>query len=164
MELDTRRLMREIFEEFRKMDAFRTNFKSDFFKTFSLISANLYSIPESDELVEFLDGMAEEALSMANSIVEKDRTYPEYRQVMELKTYKALLDKHQISEGQATEIKQVKYNLNVLLLQYYPAIFEFSSFGYRLLDGNVKFFAYQLTNALCKQQGIINSPDRRMDD
>lgn len=148
MELNTERLMRGIFEEFNKMDAFRTRFKNDFFETFRLAVAKLYPVSETDDLVEYLDLMAEEALRVASDVIEKDRTYPEYRQVMELKTFNSLLEKQNISEYQTEEIEFVKHELNNLLLKHYPAIFEFSSFGYRLLDRNVQFFARQFTKAL----------------
>ena len=140
--------MRGIFEEFNKMDAFRKSFKNDFFEAFRLAIAELYPVSETDDVVEYLDVMAEEALRIASDVIEKDRNYPEYRQVMELKTFNSLLEKQNISEARAQEINFVKHELNNLLLKHYPAIFEFSSFGYRLLDRNVQFFACQFTTAL----------------
>ncbi|WP_163711968.1 hypothetical protein [Mangrovibacterium lignilyticum] len=151
MELNKERVMREIFEEFKKMDAFKTRFKNDFYAAFSSAITDIYQVQETDELIEFIDAMAEEALRLSNAVVEKDRTYPEYRQEMELKSFSVLLAKQTISSDQTVEIQKVKYELNKILLKYFPAIFELSSFGYRLLDRNVQYFAHQFTNAVRRE-------------
>lgn len=148
MELNIESLMRGIFKEFKSIDAFRTRFKNDFFEALTLVIKNLYSIPETEELVEFIDMMAEETMRFADAVVEKDRTYPEYRQELELRNFNMLLDKQSITESQSRKIVRIKYETNLLLLKYYPAIFELSSFGYRLLDRNVHLFACQFANAM----------------
>lgn len=156
MKLNTERLMRGIFKEFKNMDNFRSCFKNDFYEAFHRLIEDLYPIPENDELVDYIQMRAEEAMWLADSVIEKDRTYPEYRQEMELRNLNVLLEKQHIKKAHSKKFEQVKFELNALLLKHYPAIFELSSFGYRLLDRNVKNFAYQFTTAM--EEKVSNRP------
>ncbi|WP_372776007.1 hypothetical protein [Mangrovibacterium sp.] len=148
MDLNTQRAMRELFEEFERIDIFRNHFKRDFTDEYRAALLKTYQIQETEQLVAFIELMADQAYSLMESIIEKDQCYPEYRKEIELQVLDALVGKQITSAEHASEIMQLKYTLNCILLKYYPVIYELSSFGYRLLDRNVQHFIYQFTTAI----------------
>lgn len=148
MDLNTQRAMRELFEEFERIDSFRDHFKHDFMEEYSSAVLQSYQTQEKEQLTAFIEFMADQAFSLMESVIEKDQCYPEYRKEIELQVLDALIGKQIVSAEQTEEINQFKYALNSILLKYYPSIYELSSFGYRLLDRNVQHFSYQFTSAI----------------
>ncbi len=158
METDMRKIIHDIFEQFKLFDAFRVDFKSKFAHTFNNIAKQVYQFDRTPELVEFIDLMGDEALRFTEAVIEKDRHYEEYRLVEELSLMNALLGKNKLSRARNNEAEQVRFHLNELILSHYPALYELSSFGYRLLDRNVNYFTHRFVSAMqeerMKQNGM----------
>ncbi|MGQ8338009.1 hypothetical protein ACUNWD_15770 [Sunxiuqinia sp. A32] len=148
MKLNREGYMNELFEDFKKIDEFRNHFKNDFFETFSYVIPILYHIEITESIKELLNMMADEAISFTEAVIDKDRNYPEYRKDEELKLMSSLIAKQKLVPELAEEMKQVKYELNSLILKYYPDIYELSAFGYRLLDRNVQFYTQQFVSGI----------------
>ena len=139
------RVIHEIFEEFKKIDTFRTRFKNDFFDVFKSVFAVSCHVAANEQFEKFLEIMADEAIRFTEAVIEKDRNYPDYRKEEELNALSALLKKHQNSAKQTTEQRTIQFQLNTLLLKYYPVIFDLSSFGYRSLERNVQYYSNQFS-------------------
>ncbi|WP_320168039.1 hypothetical protein [Mangrovibacterium marinum] len=143
-----KKIIRDIFEQFRLIDAFRVDFKREFTQAFYQLTKQLYQLKRTPELDEYIDLMAKEALRFTEDVIEKDRHYAEYRLVDELKLMNAVLAKNKIPRTNKAEAQQVRFQLNELILKHYPALYELSSFGYRLLDRNVNFFTARFVRAM----------------
>jgi hypothetical protein len=152
MEASMKRIIHDIFEQFKLIDVFRGNFKHEFTLSFSKLAKQVYQFDRSPELDEFIDLMAEEAMRFTEAVIEKNHNYTEYRLVEELKLMNALLAKNKLSKMHHQEAQQVRYQLNELILKHYPALYELSSFGYRLLDRSVNFFTYRFVAAMQEER------------
>ncbi len=138
--MNAERLVKDMFEQFKEIDKFRKQFKKEFFRTFSSALENLYLIDKNEELKEFLDMMAEEAMSFTDAVIDKDLNYPDYRKEEELSAFSKLIEKQKDCKFSTNEYQRITFELNNIILEHYPAIYELSSFGYRLLDRNVKYY------------------------
>lgn len=152
METDMGKIIHDIFEQFKLFDAFRVDFKREFAQSFNDIAKQVYQFDRTPELDEFIDLMAEEALRLTEAVIEKDRHYEEYRLVEELTLMNALLGKNKLPGARKKEAQQVRFHLNELILTHYPALYELSSFGYRLLDRNVNFFTNRFVAAMHQER------------
>lgn len=148
MEMDMRKIMHDIFEQFKLVDTFRVNFKREFTSAFNKLTNQVYNFNRTPELDEFIDLMADEAMRFTEAVIEKDRNYSDYRLVEELKLMNVLVDKNKLPKTHHQEIQQVRYQLNEMILKHYPSLYELASFGYRLLDRNVNFFSYRFVAAM----------------
>ncbi|WP_159517067.1 hypothetical protein [Sunxiuqinia indica] len=143
MKLNTDKLMEELLKEFKKVDEFRNKFRNDFIEVFTSLLHNRYQLEKNEKMNEALMIMAQQTISFTESIIEKDRSFPEYRKEEELKAMDDLLAKHQILESYEEEIKKIKQTLNDVVINHYPTIYEFTSFGYRLLEKKAQYHSYQ---------------------
>ncbi len=143
MKLNTDKLMEELLKEFKKVDEFRNQFRNDFIKVFTSLLYNLYQLEKDEKMNEALTIMAQQTISYTESIIEKDRSFSEYRKEEELKAMDDLLAKLQILESYEEEIKKIKQTLNDVVINHYPTIYEFTSFGYRLHEKKAQYHSYQ---------------------
>lgn len=151
MELDMKNSFYDIFEQFKLIDAFRDEFRIEFVRKMKKISCSLWGLELTPEVMEFLDFMAYETISFTETVIEKDRNYPEYRLVEELKRMNGLINKPRFKELPNELVQSLKFELNELILKNYPALYELSAFGYRLLDRNVNYFVLNFAFALYEE-------------
>ncbi len=133
----------DIFEQFKLIDAFRTSFKDDFKASFAPLVAEYQAVDDQEQLDDFLDQMAEEAISFTESVIEKDRSYSDYRKTEELKVMTSLQERLNYDKLSQQQLAQSKHLLNDLILTHYPALYELTSFGYRLLDRNINYYTWR---------------------
>ena len=138
----------DMFEEFKQIDKFRKQFKKEFFEAFSAALENLYLIETNEKIIEYLDLMAEEAMSFTDAVIDKDLSYSDYRKEEELAAFSGLLEKQKDCKFSTNEYQRITFELNNLILKHYPAIYELSAFGYRLLDRNVKYYVCRFIQAI----------------
>lgn len=148
MELDMRKVFADIFEQFKLIDTFRDQFKKEFGQKLFALIQDRYQLESTIELHEFIDHKAEEILSITEGVIYKDRTYAEYRQNEELKIMTGLVEKQKDLNIDKTNFIDAKFFINEIILKHYPALYELSSFGYRLFDRNINFYTNRLIHAL----------------
>jgi len=148
MELDMKNSFSEIFEQFKLIDAFRDEFRSEFIRKMEKLSGAQLKLALTSEIEDFLEIMAYETMSFTEAVVDKDRNYPEYRLVEELSQMNDLLAKKRYKSLPVETVQSVKYELNEIILKHYPSLYELSGFGYRLLERNVHLFVANFVYAL----------------
>lgn len=146
-----RHSIHDMFEQFRLIDSHREQFRARFVNRFRVVLSNEFDTTNTDALDEFLEWMADEAISFTEAIIDKDRNFPEYRMVEELKSMNTVLAKFPIQQHSHPGIQQIKFELNELILSHYPALYELSGFGYRLLDRNVNYFVFTFVRAIIEE-------------
>lgn len=154
MELDMKNSFYDIFEQFKLIDEFRDEFRIEFVRKLKNLVKQNWELKLTPEVYEFLDIMASESISFTEAVIEKDRNYPEYRLVEELKRMNALNNKPKFRGLPNELIQVVKFEVNELILKNYPALYELSAFGYRLLDRNVSYFVSNFVYAIHEESRL----------
>lgn len=156
MKRNTDKLMKELLKEFMQVEEFRNKFKSNYIEILAPLLNKWGPFDNSQQPIDFLEIMAEQAISFTESVIDKDQSFSEFRKEEELKSMDSLLTKYQTSDFDLNKLKKIKQILNEIILNHYPSIYEFSSFGYRLLERNVQFYSYRFIenlNHLISQKG-----------
>lgn len=151
MEFNKEKFKRKLLDEFVKLDEFQKHFTGVFIPSFKPVITELYSTPITNQIKEFLQLMANETISFTEAVIAKDLSYPEYRKQEELDSLSSFLTKQNPAPVQQKEIQKIKYILNSLILKHYPAIYDLSSFGYRLLDRYTQLLTLQFITGIKKE-------------
>lgn len=135
-------------EQFKLVDASRYQFRGEFCKKINQLVQQKFQLSVTVEVSNYVMIMADEAISFTEAVIDKDRNYPEYRMIDELKRMDDLLNIVRCRKLPEELTQCVRFNLNELILNHYPALYDLSAWGYRLLERNVNFYALSLVAAL----------------
>ncbi|MFV0376635.1 MAG: hypothetical protein ACK5JD_04945 [Mangrovibacterium sp.] len=146
-----RNSIHHIFEQFKLVESFREQFKARFANCFRPVLTDTFRIGASTELDEFMEWMADEAISFTEAIIDKDRNYSEFRIDEELKSMDTVLQRFSVLQVFHPGAFQIKFELNKLILSFYPALYELSGSGYRLLERNVNYFVFTFVRFILEE-------------
>jgi hypothetical protein len=134
---ESEKRIRKIIEGFKQQDELHSSFKNHFIQSiYSKIEALFPGRDFGSGLADHILLYAENIISCTESVVDKDFNYPENRKDEEVKRMKQLIDKLPIHEYADTLHKEAKKSI----VKFFPAIFELSGQGFRLLELNSRFF------------------------
>jgi len=150
-----KKLVRDIFEQFRLIDGFRDDFRNELASRFIPVLNSEYGISDEHQAMNLMYDIAEDSMNFVEAVIDKDRNYPEYRQKLELAAMDRLLKKVDFTMFDKREIQKMKYHLNEITLKYYPALYELTGFGYRLLDRIVSYYSYVFVSYIYEAKNKI---------
>lgn len=135
---DKEKWMLDLLSEFKEMDGFRATFQSDFRLRLSTIISEVHpNISWNEAKYELIDMFALQVLNVTESVIDKDKNYPQYRLEEELQKMNELVGDWFVKEGLALyedsykEVKMFMVNAN-------KKVFDLSGTGFRLLEANVR--------------------------
>jgi DNA replicative helicase MCM subunit Mcm2 (Cdc46/Mcm family) len=129
--------IRKIIEGFKEQGELHSSFKNHFIQSIYRKTESLF--PERDfgsELADQILLYAENIISCTESVVDKDVNYPEYRMDEEVNRMKQIIEKLPVFEHADALHKEAKKSI----VKFFPAVFELSGQGFRLLELNTGFF------------------------
>ena len=143
-----------IYEEFKKIDEFYVEFKDEFKrKQLNIILQYKPDFKHSEQFEERLDQFAHSALNVAHTIIDKDKTYPEFRlkdELLSMQTYLAKAIELTKNKELAAEMHR---KTKKLLVKYYPSIVDLSSEGFRLMELNLNFLNMEFIANFNRMEG-----------
>lgn len=129
-------------QEFIKIDQFSNQFISVFSKTMKTAFEKYHPITSFDgNFNEFLSIYAIHLLSVIESVIEKDKTYSQYRIKVELERMNEVIStisKPTMNPKLGEEINSI---VKKMATDFFPKLYEFSGDGFRLLELNLKLYA-----------------------
>lgn len=133
--------MNNIFREFGNIEKFHKKFKQEFAESLMKIIANYHKeIIESTKLNTIIYAYAGHLLDVIESVIEKDKKYSNYRLMIELHRMKKVLGKINHPKSEYHFETEIEKNVKSITVNYYPAIIDFTSNGFRLLETNLQLF------------------------
>ncbi len=131
----------QFLEEFNKVDKFYNTFKEEFeAEIIAIIRQHYPAFVRTEEFDELLSLFAIAALTIMHTVLDKDKTYPDFRKTEDL----AALQTYYAKAVQTTEnrelAKQIHQKTKELAVKYYPTIVDLSGDGFRLMELNLKLF------------------------
>lgn len=132
---DKENYINNIFTEFTKTDEFYDVFRFQFIFEMKEITADYY--PEFDinkEYESILKLYADEVLSTSESVIYKDKSYPDYRIVEELQIMSGLVVKEYEKFHKSIFIEAIHHKAKELIVRHYSEVFNLSANGFRLLE------------------------------
>jgi len=147
-------IRRQILEEFRKADAFYAQFKNDFnVSILKILNNNLktkeYNILLSDPISIY----AQEIINATESVIDKDRNYPEYRLNEELERIRKVVSQLSVYAIDADLISELHAKVKALIVEYFGGIFDLTANGFILLELNAKIYTHRF---LVTYQNIVS--------
>ncbi len=144
-----------IWGRFKEIEQFRTAFKLDFtvviFDTFKRFYPDVII---DTILIEKVNLFGEDILNALESVIDKDKSYPEFRKKQELNTMLNLLKKQSQVELSPDFKDLILQKTKGLMVEYETEVFNLSAIGFRLLDANAK---YHTTRFFSDIHPLINS-------
>lgn len=128
------------YKEFKQVDDFYEAFKKTFKKNITTIVEEYTFDVYAPVFDEFLEQYAVAVLSLTHTVLDKDRNYPEYRKVEDLTALQGYYAKASHFSEQTDLAERVHQKTKELLVDCYPAIFDLTGNGFRLLELNLKLY------------------------
>ncbi|MGQ1786104.1 MULTISPECIES: hypothetical protein [unclassified Saccharicrinis] len=139
MPFDKERKLNELFTNFKRTDKFYAEFKLEFKSVIMDVILDYYpEFKQKDVLNDMMGHYATEVLSATESVLDKDKNYPEERKIEELGYMDRLLNKEQVIARQSAFSETVHQKVKELIVAHYPNIVDLSTYGFRLLERNMK--------------------------
>ncbi len=121
--------------EFRKIEEFLHEFEGVFDAELrKIIFKNYSEINSNDKLSEAVLTYANEIISVAESVCDKDLNYPENRLKEELDDMSRAVENYPPEDLNPEFLQQTHKKAKELMVNYYPYIFDLSPNGFRLLE------------------------------
>lgn len=147
MPFDKERRLNELFADFKRTDQFYISFKLEFEEQlFDIILDYCPSFVQKNVLHEMILLYATEVLSISESVIDKDQSYPEYRMIEELDYMNRLLIKEQVIAIDDDFSKTIHSKVKALIVKHYPNIMDLTNHGFRLLERNMKMYLYSFVS------------------
>ena len=145
---DKEKYIKNIYEEFRKTDAFYNSFRKQFVS--EIVQVVREHHPETEKnpiLQEDIKLYADEMINTAESVVYKDKSYPGYRLLYELEVMSRLVVKEPENNQNTQFIHDIHQKAKALMVLHYPEIFDLSANGFRLIEKYAKMYNWEfITN------------------
>jgi len=140
-------LIKHILDEIKKTDEFVNSFKHDLAIALYPIIGHYYPLTGRSAVVdEVLQNYAVVITNYTESVIDKDRTYPEYRLNDELEAMNKLVSKLTFNNPAFTEA--VSFQVKELMIKYYHNIYNLSGNGFRLLEMNARLYVWEFSGSL----------------
>ncbi len=133
--------MRQMLKEFKKTDDFFNMFREEFCRDIYVIVGEFYpAIGNEATIAGVVDMYAGAILNVTDSVIDKDRNYPEFRLSEELDIISKLLAKEPGFANPGAFAETVHAKVKELMVRYYPEIGQLSGIGFRLLERNARIY------------------------
>lgn len=143
-EFDSNKHIHNIIREFKRTDEFYISFRHQFIISLFLVVKRYYRDHKLDETMNAnLQLYADEMLSCVESVLYKDLTYPEFRMEEELKVMIRLVVSKTEYDQQLEFIEKIHMKSKEMIVRHYPAIFDLSANGFRLLEKYSKMYNWE---------------------
>ncbi|WP_066627258.1 hypothetical protein [Labilibacter marinus] len=147
MTFDKERRLNQLFADFKRTDQFYAKFKSEFEELIFDIILDYYPhFSQKDILEEMIGIYASEVLSATESVIDKDKNYPDFRKEEELGYLNRLLTKEKAMVTESEFSDTIHLKVKEIAVMHYPAISDLSTHGFRLLERNMKMHLYRFTS------------------
>ncbi|MBN2636661.1 MAG: hypothetical protein JXR61_10360 [Prolixibacteraceae bacterium] len=133
--------------EFRKIHEFLHEFEAVFSNELQNIVVKNYSNVEfSEKLNESVLAYANEMISVAEAVCDKDLNYYEDRLKEELDTISLVVEKYPPANLDSEFLQQTHQKAKELIVNFYPHIFGLSSNGFRLLEKYCQMYNWKFVD------------------
>lgn len=137
--LDKERQLREILQEFQNIDKTYFEYEKEFIQLLEGTIDEFYPhfLLQNDSDDEFKH-FANLIFNTAESVIDKDRSYPNYRLVQELESFKRINQARHSFEMCSPEFSEtLSKRLKQISIKYFNNIYQLSGNGFRLLELNI---------------------------
>jgi hypothetical protein len=149
-DFDSNKFQHQINSEFRKIDEFLHEFEHVFeLELKKIIHSNFGEIIYFERLKEAISSYANEIISVAESVCDKDLNYPEFRLKEELDNMSHVVEKYPPIDLNSDFMKQSHQKAKELMVNYYPPIFDLSGYGFRLLEKYCQMYNWKFVDIFC---------------
>lgn len=143
---DDEERINRIFEEFQKVDEFYDEFKLEFnANILSLIRIDYPDFEEDELYKRLIEQYALTVLSVTQTVLDKDQTYPDYRKQEDLAAMQTYYAKAVALTSNKDLAQKIHLSIKGILVKYYPQIADLSAVGFRLLELNLSLFNMEFT-------------------
>lgn len=141
--------MENIFEQFKKIDQLRDQFKELFFNGIMDTLIPYFPFLKITELLkEAINTYATHILNATESVIDKDKNYPDYRLLEELERMQDLCNKPVMSHHNLELIQALNSKVKALIVDHFSKVFNLSGNGFRLLESNALMYNRHFVNDL----------------
>jgi hypothetical protein len=131
----------QFFKEFKKIDEFYLAFNKEFEKeVLSIINSYSPGFERTRDFDELLRQYAAIALSLTHTVLDKDKSYPDFRKAEDLSALRGYYEKAAPSVENNELAEKIHMKTKELMVKYYSKIYDLSGDGFRLLELNLKLF------------------------
>ena len=138
--LDKERHLREILQGFQKIDEIYFEFEKEFLQILKgTIDEYYFDFLIKNDVENEFKHFANLIFNTAESVIDKDKSYPDYRLIEELKNVKRISNIEFSIEIESSEFSEkLSKRLKQLTIKYFNGIYQLSGNGFRLLEINIK--------------------------
>ena len=149
--------LKQLFEEFKKTDKEFEEFRNHFInRVLPVIELFYPAVKPTAELKDAIGDYATETLSSTYSVIDKDVNYNEFRKEQELLSMQSAIQRMEMPLKDIEFTEAIRSEAKKMIIDFYPAVYDLSSFGFKLLELNTKmynvFFIVSLLNEEKKQE------------
>lgn len=147
-DFDAERPLHNLIKEFSRTDEFYNSFRQQFIITIFLVIKKYFKEKQLDQKMDQnLRLYADEMLSCVETVLYKDKSYPDYRLAEELEMLGRVVGKQQPDERNPEFVERIHMSAKELIVNHYPDVFDLSADGFRLLEKYAKMYNWEfLTN------------------
>jgi hypothetical protein len=139
--------MENIFEQFKAIDQFRAEFKELFLKQIVNTLLPFFPFLKIDEpLEEAINTYATHILNATESVIDKDKNYPDYRLKEELERIQNIANKPVMSHHNPELIQALNKQVKMLIVEHFSKVFNLSGDGFRILENNALMYNRHFVN------------------
>jgi len=133
--------------EFRRIDEFLHEFETDFaIAIHKIIVCECPDIIWNEKIEEAILIYANEVISVAESVCDKDLSYTESRLNEELVKMSRVVEKYPPENRDHKFLLLTHQKAKELIVNYYPHIFDLSSTGFRLLEKYCQMYNWKFAD------------------
>lgn len=146
-----------ILEEIQKADTFYNSFKKEFSEVIFQIIQDFYPGTILDNEIEnMLLAYSVAVLNSTESVIDKDRNYPLYRLEEELAAMNRITLNLSSFERGKVFVETVHAKAKELMVNYFAAIYDLSSIGFRLLERNAWLYSCEFISNFLGISSSVN--------
>ena len=144
---ESHKFQHKLNSEFRKIEEFLHEFETDFSKAIhDIIYYEYPDVISSDKIDEAILIYANEVISVAESVCDKDLSYTEIRLKEELDNMARVVEKYPPENRDHRFLNLTHQKAKELIVNYYPHIFDLSSTGFRLLEKYCQMYNWKFVD------------------
>lgn len=130
---------RYLYDEFAKVDIFYARIKDSFILSIMNIIQDKLNTSEFDaELYDYVSIYGQEIINTTESVIDKDRNYPEQRLVEELERTRKVVAQLPVYEIDSDLMNKLHQQVKVFMVDNFKNVFQLSTNGFLLLELSAK--------------------------
>ncbi len=131
----------DLSRSFKEKDEFFEQLKEVFtVEVFSIVKAYYTQCEYGERMQKAIDLFTHDLINAAESVIDKDEHFPEYRLQTEIENITKLMNKMLAAIDEDDFLKELHMATKRVITQFYPQVMALGSYGFLLLERGTKLY------------------------